>query len=94
MREPGRSKFARKTNIVAKRERGGWFLLDLKCARERANGVLLSRETTGPNSSVKTALRDSRLLLGKASRISANVSVDGSPYKFQSRRSLANARCT
>lgn len=55
------SKSARKTNTGAGRENGARGFYYLKRARERANGVLLSRETSGPNSSVKTALRDSRL---------------------------------
>lgn len=50
------AEFARKTNIG---ERVGALISRWRRARV-ANGVLLSRETTGPNSSVKTALRDSR----------------------------------
>lgn len=45
-----------------KQTAGEWRVVFIICgARERANGVLLSRETSGPNSSVKTALRDSRV---------------------------------
>lgn len=59
--------FAREMNNRSKvGEREGerearWFLLFEVRARASERSVLLSRETTGPNSSVKTALRDSTL---------------------------------